>query len=415
MVREIERDWQTPSGGDFVRAALLGVEFFRTPKPRWESLHDVQAIGELYAITGDERYRKAVTHIWESIRRYDRHNTGAFSSGEAAKGNPYDPGAIETCCVIAWIALSIDMLCMTGDSTFADEIELATFNAVFGAQHPSGRWFTYNTPMDGVRRAATHDIVFQAHRGAPELNCCSANGPRGLGMLSEWAVLLTNDGVAVNFYGPCTIELPLAPGEMLTLAQTTDYPRDGTVTLRLGLAKPREFAVWLRIPVWSQRTEVLVDGRKIDGVRPGSYLVLNRQWSGAETIRLSFDMSLHIWVGEREVANSTSIYRGPILLAYDQRLNTMDPDDVPWLDAGDLCYTIDDWQGYPKPWLLLRFCGADGRSLSLCDFASAGATGTHYRTWLHVRDTEELPPERRSPFASRVGECTGQGELPSIS
>ena len=41
--------------------------------------------------------------------------------------------------------------------------------------------------MDGVREASAHTIVFQARAGTPELNCCSVNGPRVLGMLGEWA------------------------------------------------------------------------------------------------------------------------------------------------------------------------------------------------------------------------------------
>lgn len=34
MVREIEKDWETPPAGDYVRTALRGVEFYQTPKSR---------------------------------------------------------------------------------------------------------------------------------------------------------------------------------------------------------------------------------------------------------------------------------------------------------------------------------------------------------------------------------------------
>ena len=57
MMREIERDWE--SEGDYFRSGLAGVEFYRTPKPRWESLHNLQGLVELYRITGDDRYRTA--------------------------------------------------------------------------------------------------------------------------------------------------------------------------------------------------------------------------------------------------------------------------------------------------------------------------------------------------------------------
>ncbi len=71
-----------PLAGDYLRRGLAGGEFYRLPKPRWESLHPVLALAELARIDGDERYRKAFTNLWWSIARIDRHNNGSFSSGE---------------------------------------------------------------------------------------------------------------------------------------------------------------------------------------------------------------------------------------------------------------------------------------------------------------------------------------------
>ncbi len=403
MADKITKDWEAPKGVDFVRAAAAGRELYEFPWPRWEALHSLQGIVELLFITGEKRYLKAVTHIWQSIRGYDRHNTGAFSSNEQAVGSPYDERAIETCCVIAWIAFSIDVLRATGDSTVADEIELSTFNAVLAAHHPSGRWFTYNTPMDGVRRASFLEIGGAAPLGGSELNCCSVNGPRGIGMLSEWAFMLAEDGVTINFYGPCTVELPLTGGPLLNMTQVTDYPRGGRVDIELALEKPRRMALRFRIPSWSRNTVVSVNGCDIKDVKAGSYLPVTRMWKNGDSITLEFDMSLHFWTGEREKANLVSAYRGPILLAYDQRFNSMDPDDVPLLDPGNLSYTMESWSNEPAPWVLLGLRAADGRELRLCDFATAGAAGTHYRSWLGVSGVETMPAEMQSPFASRLG------------
>lgn len=315
MVREIERDWESPPAGDYVRTALRGIEFYQTPKPRWESLPNIQAIAELYLITGNESYRKAVLHIYRSIRKTDRHNTGAFSSSEQAVGNPYDTSPIETCCVIAWMALCIDVLRLTGDSTVADELELATYNAVLGAQHPSGRWWTYNTPMDGVRRASAHDIVFQAHQGAPELNCCSVNAPRGLGMLSEWTLMRTSEGVNLNYYGAGKLQVPLKRGNTLSLSVRGRYPLRPDVQIEIGVTRPTEFTLGLRIPQWSKRTDVWLNRERMSGTQPGAYLRIQRVWHSGDVLRVRFDFSLHAWLGEREQAGKVSLYRGPILLA----------------------------------------------------------------------------------------------------
>jgi len=378
----IEREWEEPPAGRYMSSALAGEPVWQFPSHRWESVHDWQAIAELALITGDDRYARAIEHIWWSILEGDRHNTGGFTSGEACQGDPYHQGAIETCCTVAWIALSIDMLRVTGDSRIADEIELSTLNGILGAQHPSGRWWTYNTPMDGEKRASQHDIVFQARAGSPEFNCCSANAPRGIGMISEWAVMQSDDGVTVNWYGPSTIDVLLRSGNRLRIVQDTAYPLDDSVTLRLELDKPENFCLRLRIPTWSNGTKVSVNGDAVDGVSSGTFLMLSREWCTGDAITIYFDFRPHVWVGDGACAGKASLYRGPILLAYDPRYDQHEPDELPIINLRTLTASVEKPSGWMAPWLLVTVDTGTGDKLTLCDFASAGATGTQYRTWL---------------------------------
>jgi len=278
------------------------------------------------------------------------------------------------------------MLRLTGRSTVADEIELATFNGYLGAQPPSGRWWTYNTPMDGQRRAFYHDYNFQCLAGSPEINCCSANAARGLGMLSEWALMTCAEGVVLNYYGPGAFTVATPTGQPLTLTQETDYPRQGQVVARVALARPERFTLKLRLPQWSAHTRLAVNGQAITPLAPGAYADLERLWQDGDVIVLTLDLSFHFWPGERECAGLASLYRGPLLLTYDQRYNMMDPDALPTLSGCNLVAEPTNWDKEPLPWLLLRFQGQDGRDLVLCDFASAGATGSHYRSWLPIQD-----------------------------
>ncbi|MBI4658948.1 MAG: glycoside hydrolase family 127 protein [Verrucomicrobia bacterium] len=390
LMREIEKDWE--SAGDYFRTGLAGVEFFKTPKPRWESLHDLQGLVELYRITGDTRYRTAFTNHWRSIRHWDRRNTGGFSSGEQATGNPYAPTAIETCCTIAWMALTIDMLQLTGESLAADELELSALNGALGAQHPSGRWWTYNTPMDGAREASAHSIVFQARAGTPELNCCSVNGPRGLGSLSEWAVMKTSDGLAVNYYGSCAFQGKLADSTPIALQMETDYPLSRRVEIRVEPLASRQFNLRLRIPAWSKATNVRLNRIAVTNVVAGHYLQLNRRWRSGDLVTLDFDLQLRIVPGDKEASGKVSIYHGPLLLAFDPKHNDLDDEGIPALDlqklgeAEDVFLRRNDQTDPLLPWILVEVPAKDGRRLRLCDFASAGATGTRYRSWLPVAD-----------------------------
>jgi uncharacterized protein len=389
--------------GDYLQQALAGKEFFETPKPRWESLHPIMALPELYSITGEDKYRQAFEHTWWSIQKNDRHNNGGFSSGEQATGNPYDPRPIETCCTIAWMALSVEMLKLCLDSRVADELELSTLNSILGMHHTSGRWATYNTPSDGLRYASAHQIVFQARPGSPELNCCSVNSPRGLGLLSDWAVLNKNGEIFLNYYGPGTIKIPADDGQMIEVIQTTAYPLDNQVELAFYPDQPIAKKIYLRIPSWSAKTRLVLNGDELHGAQPGSYFSLHRLWQPGDLIRLEFDFSPRFWLGERDCQGKVSIYRGPLLLAYDLRYNrkrkiegdvefkTFGADPwkpssetlpLPKVNIGNMQFSAAVWYDWLPPRFLCGLTLEDGAKIFLCDFASAGQTGTPYHSWL---------------------------------
>jgi DUF1680 family protein len=390
MAQWIVKQWDMPGAGLYMRLAQAGKEMYEFPGNRWESLHDFMGMYDMFLLTGDSKYRQAFTHIWYSILKGDRHNTGGFTSGEHTTGNPFDPAAIETCSTVAWIDLSVDMLKLTGSSLVADEIELSTFNGNIGGQSPSGSWWTYNTPMDGVKEAAAHTINFQCRPGSPDLNCCSVNGPRGLGLIAEWALMKSQDGLVLNYYGPGTLRAPTAGAQILALRQTTDYPADGKVTLQIDLPKPERFGLKLRIPSWSRSTRVLLNGQEVPDVVAGSYLELKRQWRKGDSLDLVFDMSFHFWAGEREDYDKTSVYRGPILLAFDPSYNTMGTSAVPELDSRKLSFEFVETSLPIKPVELLKMRAVDGTEVTLCDFATAGAYGNDYRTWLPILNVDPM-------------------------
>ena len=389
-----------PLAGDYLRSSLTGKEFYETPKPRWESLHPIMGMAELYWITGEDRYRTAFEQIWWSIVKLDRHNNGGFSSGEKAQGNPYHQGAIETCCTIAWIAASVEMLRLTANSVVADEIELSTLNSVTGLHSHTGRWVTYNTPMDGVRRASAHDIVFQAREGSPELNCCSVNGPRGLGMVSDWALMRCRGGLVLNWYGPSTMKVRLSSGITVELTQKTEYPRTGKITLNVSPSRSAQLALKLRIPYWSAKTSVKLNGERVKSVSPATYLVLDREWKVGDQVELELDMSPHYWVGEKEYEGKASIYRGPILMTYDRRLNTMDPDEIPVLNATAMKGRLISNKDSLPTVVRMEYTAPDGRKLQLCDFGSAGEGGSPYHSWLRVEQIEKTHFALDNPLRS---------------
>ena len=388
FMRRIEEDMQTD--GDWLRLGAKGVPYHKLPGggTRWESLHIVQGLVELYRITGQERYKRAVVNLWTSLRDFDRHPSGAFSTHESAYGTVYETGSIETCCSVAWEALTVDVLKLTGDPTVADELELTTWNQVLGAQHPSGSWWTYDTPIDGVRIPSFHHINFQYRPGTPELNCCSVNAPRGLGMLSEWAVMGQGGDVAVNHYGPGRCDVVRGNNEKLTLTQQTRYPVDGAVTLVVTPERPAAFTLRLRIPAWSKRTTVTLNGESLDQVpEPGTYFDISRTWRQGDEVRIAFDMSPRYRAGQGSRHAHAALYAGPLLLTFDAFHNDIETADLPAIDMENVRLEsvpveMERAPGHFPPLGLWQCKADDGTRLVLCDFASAGAHGTDYVAWL---------------------------------
>jgi DUF1680 family protein len=385
--------------GNYLNAALEGKEFWQIPKPRWESLHPMMVLKELFLVTGEGQYKQAFEHWWWSMVKLDRHNHGGFTCGEKATGNPYQVGSVETCCTIAWMAYSVEMLKLSGNSLVADELELSTMNSIVGAHSETGRWATYDTPSDGLRYASAHHINFQGRPGTPELNCCSVNSNRGFGMLSDWALMKDGMGLALNWYGPSTLKTKLRSANVQFI-QETRYPAAGRIRIRVDPSRSIAFPLKLRIPQWSKRTRVSVNGKTITPVVPGQYLCVDRKWKKGDEIELSLDMSPHLWVGEKDVRGKASIYRGPILLTYDRRYNLehhergggqhqdepLENFDAPILDARKLRLKKAKWKDWEAPFMLFQAVTANGKTICLCDFGSAGYGGSVYRSWLPVKN-----------------------------
>ena len=161
--------------------------------------------------------------------------------------------------------------------------------------------------------------------------------------------------------------------------------------------------------------------KPVGEVRQGTYLALDRLWQTGDRVEVDLDYVLHFWAGERESAGRASVYRGPVLLALDHRYNlglaegqelaVREMDEwkpvvsalpyAPRLDASALELKTVEWSDWLPPQLLLRCAAADGRSVYLCDYASAGAAGTPYQTWLSVdRLPAPVPFSRENPLRS---------------
>ena len=286
----------------------------------------------------------------------------------------------ETCVTTTWMRFCEKLLEVTDDPKWADELEKTFYNAYLAAMKMDGTEFAGYTPLSGNRWHGQHHCFMHT-------DCCTANGPRGfLCFLKE---LCRNDGktATFNFYASALVK----GFDMYSLYPRANYARivshtEGPLVMRL------------RIPAWSAKTVVKVNGAAQEGVKPGSYFSVSRDWKLGDIVEISFDMPVVAHV----IDHSVAFTRGPVLLARDSRFADGDmtepfrrgvvadgkrmdgfsavrtPSDDIWM-AFSATLPIGSHHENPE--------GANGLAVMFCDYASAGnlwQPSNYYRTWFPI-------------------------------
>lgn len=408
MARRFESLWEeTEGGGHFVTNGEKRLSFHLGEQHRWESLHALMQISDMGRITGKNNYKDVFMFYWEDIYRHDVHTTGGYSAREGSSGDPCSLSGVELCCSITWAAMTVEYLKITDKSIVADELERSFYNVLLGSQNPTGRWWTYSTPSCGHKKPNVDIVVRDGFHfdGCHEINCCAANAARGIGLLSSWAAMQKDDTLFLNYYGAGDMIIPMAE-QTVILRQQTEYPKNGHVVLTVLPEKNVTMNLQLRIPSWSEKTKVSVNGVMYSATA-GTYLSIHREWKVGDRIELEFDMKLHFYHGNDTVKNQSAIYYGPLLLAFDKSDNPDFPRERMKVDTdndyqphGNLLLTLDDVSfdaqqlslemvedcGYPQPWV--KFCLQDERkeNIFLIDYANAGMSGDWFTTWFDIHN-----------------------------
>ncbi len=328
----------TPTGLRLVENALDGVPPIKIDAPKaYEMMDNYEGLLELYRVTGEKKFLEAGVKFGNSIRKYERMINGSCSNQELWCDGVREQTKVlaqpmETCVTVYWMKYCYQLLQLTGNPVWADELEVSLYNALLGAMTPNGDWFAYFSPLTGERVPS-----LQQHEDVG-LSCCVANGPRALLLTPQWAVMGSKEGVVVNLYSQGSYGEKLSDGTEVKILQATDYPVGDEINISVEPSKTKRFTISLRIPEWSKQNELSINGERIK-CTPGSYVKINRVWAEGDKIVLKLDMRGRI-IPAPSGAPDLAVMRGPILLALDSRM-VEQQDSLVWLPV--------DQNGYLKP------------------------------------------------------------------
>ena len=295
-------------------------------------------MADVAALLGDSSYIKAIDTIYENIvgkKYYLTGGVGARHNGEAFGADYELPNLTaynETCAAISMVYLFERMFLLHGDAKYIDCLERTLYNGVISGMSVDGGKFFYPNPLssDGhYRFNADNTMTRQPWFGCA---CCPSNLSRFIPSMPGYVYGVRDNNLYVNLFAANTATIQVN-GKDVTLEETTEYPWDGDISIKVLQNKAKAFNMLIRIPGWVQNKvvpsnlytfsddifstyEVSVNGQRVDGELENGYLVINRNWKKGDVVRIHFDMPVRTIIANPRVADDrgrVAVERGPLV------------------------------------------------------------------------------------------------------
>jgi uncharacterized protein len=400
--RYIVDQWQHHPDGppDLFRKGLGGAPIHTWfPDKNWVKAYEfvscVEGLLDLYRVTNEQPYLAAASNIQQDICASERLLIGGLGDDDHMRRASLKPEVItEVCDAVYWVRLNAQLLRLTGEPRYADEIERTLYNMLCAASSGDGSWGCRRLALSGRHRVAPKHCNLEHH------HCCVANLPRGLLQSVEHAVTLDEHGIVLNLYLPGQGTLKSRATGTVRFSVETEYPIGDSIRITLHPDGPSEFTLKLRIPPWAADADIRVQGEAC-ACEPGAYARVTRCWRAGDTVTLRLPMAARAATLRHEGTEYVAFERGPLVLSRDMRLKDGDihaPIPIDAMRAVEMV-PVPAPEGISAAW---DCSTGNGTSIRLCDYASAGSTWdastSDFRVWLpHDRECDEALPSSPSP------------------
>jgi DUF1680 family protein len=361
---------------------------------------------DLAALTGSNEYNESLFSIWNDIVEHKTYLTGGIGSEPHIEGFgpdyqlPNKTAYTETCAAISMMLWNHRLFLLTGDVKYMDVFERTLYNGFLPGISLEGDTYFYPNPLesDGIYKF-NHGMI----KRSPwfDTSCCPVNIVRVLPSLSGYIYSTKGRDIFINLFIGNTSELDI-DGKKIKLSQTTKYPWDGSVKLKIEeVDKDLSAGLKIRVPGWARNIVLpgnlykYVDGKKssigllINGknqrvqIENGFIIIDKNYWKPGDTVEISFEMKVKKVISNKNVAankGKIAFERGPLVYCAEQVDN---PNGVL-----DLKLNLNDQFKYSFDEKLLEGIGkilgkATDSKNNIVDF-----TAIPYFAWAHRDDGE---------------------------
>ena len=243
---------------------------------------------------------------------FDLNPIGHYDSGATYCG----PG--EGCVTVTWIQMNWELLRLTGEQKYAQQLEGSVYNALLPAQNPNNGKVCYFLPLNGRKRygEVTHGIL-------PDICCCASSIPRGIALIPQFTAGVINNSPAILLYSSGTYRTKSYSGDKevdVELNVNTDFPVNGKISIDVKTSLKSKYAILLNVPAWADNFTAEVNGVNYTG-KAGTFLSIERDWNLEDKIQVSVDMPLKLIPDNNKGSQLVAVKRGPQILALDENVN----------------------------------------------------------------------------------------------
>ncbi len=299
--------------------------------------------------SGASDIKNALDSLWFSVATKKMYVHGGTGNGTRAEQHgldydlPIEATYSESCANIAQGQWNHRLNLLTGNSKYADVVELEAYNSALSSISQDGKSFFYSNKLNiGEENRKNEHSGVRKHY----LFCCPSKAPGFISGIGRWAYAKDKMGIYINQYLGSKLHTDLNNKEV-QLKVETKYPYGGKIRITVLETKlSTAYAINFRVPAWLKETpitgsqyffdshikpsySVQINNRKIEPSIVGSdYITLNRKWIKGDIVEINFEMPVRkVFTKSNKIKQNSGrlcLMRGPLIYTLEDIDNEFD-------------------------------------------------------------------------------------------
>ena len=276
----------------------------------YSHVNALSSAAKAYLALGEEKYLHTVTDAWDMLQKTQWFASGGWGPNEEfvrpgqgllGKSIFTTHNHFETPCgAYAHFKLARYLMRFTGDSRYGDGLERMLYNGILAAKEmgPEGQTFYYSDYSPLARKQ---------YRDA-RWPCCAGTYPQVVADYLVSSYFHDDRGIYVNLFVPSELRW-----KDVRFGQETTFPESDTT--RLTVHGQGEFSIHFRVPSWTSKPTVSINGvPQGESPVPGKFFEIRRDWKNGDVLEAKFPLVQREEPIDDQHPNLVAVMRGPVLM-----------------------------------------------------------------------------------------------------